>query len=106
VLACWRETKDRPFDEEDQSEIELLVLEFGHLWRRQTRAEAWPGPLPPRYRRTLDLLLTGMSEKQIAAELGLTWNSVHSYVKTIYQMLGTSSRAELMAQALKRGERA
>jgi DNA-binding CsgD family transcriptional regulator len=106
VLACWRETKDRPFDEDNLSAIELLVLEFGHLWRRQTLAEPWPGRLAPRYRRTLELLLTGMSEKQVATELGLTQNSLHSYVKTLYRMLGTSSRAELMAQAIKRGERA
>jgi DNA-binding CsgD family transcriptional regulator len=104
VLACWRETKDRPFDDEDQSKIELLLLEFGHLWRRQTRAEPWPGPLPPRYRRTFDLLLTGLSEKQIAAELGLTRDALHSYVKVLYRMLGTSSRAELMAQVIRRRE--
>jgi DNA-binding CsgD family transcriptional regulator len=106
VLACWRETKDRPFDEEERSEIDLLFLEFGHLWRRQSHAEPWPGPLAPRYRRAFDLLLTGMSEKQIAAELGLTWSSLHSYVKALYRMLDVSSRAELMAQAIKRSGRA
>jgi DNA-binding CsgD family transcriptional regulator len=106
VVVCWRETKDRPFDEENQSELELLVLEFGHLWRQQSRAEPWPGPLAPRFRRAFDLLLTGMSEKQIAAELGLTWSSLHSYVKELYRMLQVSSRAELMALAIKRGERA
>jgi DNA-binding CsgD family transcriptional regulator len=105
VLACWRETKDRPFNEEHEAEIELLVTEFGHLWRRQTQTEPWPGQLPPRYRRTFDLLLTGMSEKQIANELGLTPGSLHQYVTTLYKMLGASSRAELMAQAIKRGER-
>jgi DNA-binding CsgD family transcriptional regulator len=105
VLGCWRESKDRPFDEEHQAEIELLVTEFGHLWRRQTRAEPWPGQLPPRYRRTFDLLLTGLSEKQIADELGLTPGSLHQYVSALYKMLGASSRAELMAQAFKRGER-
>jgi DNA-binding CsgD family transcriptional regulator len=104
VLACWRETTDRPFDEEQQAEIELLMLEFGHLWRRPTRAEAWPGRLPPRYRRTFDLLLTSRSEKQIAAELGLTAASLHEYVKALYRLLGVSSRAELLVRALKRGE--
>jgi DNA-binding CsgD family transcriptional regulator len=105
VVGCWRESNDRPFDGEDQSAIELLLLEFGHLWRRQSRAEPWPGPLPPRYRRTFDLLLTGMSEKQIAAELGLTSSSLHSYVKVLYRMLDASSRAEVMARAIKDGFR-
>jgi DNA-binding CsgD family transcriptional regulator len=104
VLGCWRESKDRPFDEEDKAEIELLVLEFAHLWRRQTRAEPWPGQLPPRYRRTLELLLTGLSEKQIADQLGLTPGSLHQYVTMLYRKLGASSRAELMARAIKLGD--
>jgi DNA-binding CsgD family transcriptional regulator len=101
VVACWRETNDRPFDEAHQSEIELFVTEFSHLWRRQARTETWPGSLPPRFRRTFELLLTGLSEKQIAAELGLTTSSLHSYVKVLYRMLGISSRAELMARAFE-----
>jgi DNA-binding NarL/FixJ family response regulator len=105
VMGCWRETKDRPFDDEDEAEIELLFLEFAHLWRRQTRAEPWPGQLAPRYRRTFELLLTGLSEKQIADQLGLTPGSLHQYVTMLYRKLGTSSRAELMARAIKRGER-
>jgi DNA-binding CsgD family transcriptional regulator len=104
VLGCWRERKDRPFDEDQRVEIELLVGEFGHLWRRQTQAEPWPGHLPPRYRRTFELLLTGLSEKQIAAELGLTPGSLHQYVTSLYKMLGVSSRAELMSRAIKRSE--
>jgi DNA-binding NarL/FixJ family response regulator len=96
--------RTEPFDEEQQAEIELLMLEFGHLWRRPTRAEPWPGRLAPRYRRTFDLLLTVLSEKQIAAELGLTPASLHEYVKAIYRILGISSRAELMVRAFKGGE--
>jgi DNA-binding CsgD family transcriptional regulator len=104
VMGCWRETKDRAFDEEHRAEVDLFVSEFGHLWRRQMRAQPWPGSLPPRYQRAFDLLLTGMSEKQIAAQLELTPASLHQYVKTLYRMLGTSSRAELMARALGRSE--
>jgi hypothetical protein len=51
-----------------------------------------------------ELLLTGLSEKQIAAELELTPDSLHQYVKALYRTLGTSSRAELMARAIKYGE--
>jgi DNA-binding CsgD family transcriptional regulator len=101
VMGCWREIKDRPFDEEDKAEVELLFYEFAHLWRRRTRDEAWPGPLSPRFRRTFDLLLTGLSEKQIADQLGLTPGSLHQYVTMLYKKLGTSSRAELMARAIK-----
>jgi DNA-binding CsgD family transcriptional regulator len=104
VVGCWRETKDQPFDEEDRAEAELFVLEFGYLWRRQRRAEPWPGPLPPRYRHTFDLLLTGLNDKQIAAELGVAPSSLREYVKVLYRLLGISSRVELMVRAFKRGE--
>jgi DNA-binding CsgD family transcriptional regulator len=104
VMVSWRETKDQLFNDEHQAETELLLTEFGYLWRRQSRAAPWPGQLAPRYRRTLDLLLTGMSEKQIAAELELTPDSLHQYVKALYRMLHISSRAELMARAIKNRE--
>jgi DNA-binding CsgD family transcriptional regulator len=56
--------------------------------------------LRPRERETLQLLLTGASEKSIAASLGVSPNTVHDYVKVIYRRLRVGSRAELMARAL------
>ena len=50
-----------------------------------------------RYRRVLERLLTGQSEKEVASCLGLSRHTVHEYVKRIYKQLGVSSRAELMA---------
>ncbi|HEX6810785.1 MAG TPA: helix-turn-helix transcriptional regulator [Planctomycetota bacterium] len=58
--------------------------------------------LPPRLRLVLDQLLSGASEKEIAAKLRLSSHTVHQYVKLIYQRLGVSSRAELMAQFISR----
>jgi len=59
--------------------------------------------LAPRLRNTLQHLLHGMSEKEIAAKSGLTRNTVHEYVKHIYSYFGVSSRAELMAKVLRGG---
>jgi DNA-binding CsgD family transcriptional regulator len=58
--------------------------------------------LSPRLRQTLECLLEGDSEKQVAARLGLSRHTVHQYVTDLYRRLGVSSRAELLALCLRR----
>ncbi|WP_308214348.1 helix-turn-helix transcriptional regulator [Solirubrobacter ginsenosidimutans] len=41
----------------------------------------------------------GLSEREIAAELYLSFNTVHSHVKSIYRKLGVSSRAAAVERA-------
>lgn len=55
-------------------------------------------PLPPRQRQTLLQLLAGDSEKQIAHKLGLSRNTVHTYVKSVYRHFEVNSRGELLAR--------
>jgi DNA-binding CsgD family transcriptional regulator len=60
-----------------------------------------PAPLPtlsPRMKQTLQRLLAGDSEKQIAARLGLSRHTVHVYVKALYKGFAVSSRGELLAR--------
>ena len=54
--------------------------------------------LAPRARQTLEHLLGGMSEKQIASRLRLSPNTVHHYVKSIHRHFGVSRRSELLAR--------
>jgi DNA-binding CsgD family transcriptional regulator len=54
--------------------------------------------LPPRHRQTLERLLAGDSEKQIAARLGISPHTVHQYVKALHKRFGVSSRGELLAK--------
>ena len=67
------------------------------------------GPMPetadlaPRLRQTLQHLLDGDSEKQIAAKLALSRHTVHVYVKGLYRHFGASSRAELLSRWVKTG---
>jgi DNA-binding CsgD family transcriptional regulator len=57
------------------------------------------GPdLAPRLRQTLDRLLAGDSEKQIASHLRLSKNTVHVYVKALYRRYEVCSRGELLAR--------
>ena len=59
--------------------------------------------LSPRMRQTLERLLAGDSEKEIAARLGLSRHTVHVYVKTLYRRFGVNSRGELLARFVQRG---
>lgn len=58
--------------------------------------------LSPRRRQTLDLLLAGEGEKQIASRLGLSRSTVHGYVTDLYGLMGVSSRAGLLALFVRR----
>jgi DNA-binding CsgD family transcriptional regulator len=52
-------------------------------------------------RQTLDCLLEGDSEKQVAVRLGLSRLTVHQYVTSLYRHFGVSSRAELLARFIR-----
>ncbi len=47
----------------------------------------------------LRLLSGGLSEREIGRELYVSFNTVHSHVKSIYRKLGVSSRSEAVARA-------
>jgi len=58
-------------------------------------------PLSPRQKQTLELLLAGDSEKQLARKLAISQHTVHVHVKTIYKRLGVSSRGELLSRFVR-----
>ncbi|TAN47455.1 MAG: LuxR family transcriptional regulator [Methylococcaceae bacterium] len=55
------------------------------------------GPLTPAERRVLRLLLTGLTEKEIADQLGRSHHTIHQWVTSIYRKFGVNNRAALMA---------
>ena len=61
------------------------------------------GDLSEREQTVLRLLSGGMSEREIAAELVVSFNTVHTHVKSVYRKLGASSRAEALARARRDG---
>jgi DNA-binding CsgD family transcriptional regulator len=78
-----------------------------HVGTSLARTPAGPPPLlPPRLQETLNRLLEGDSEKQVARRMGLSTHTVHQYAKDLYRRLGVSTRAELMALCLRRDGRA
>ena len=61
--------------------------------------------LSPREHQTLDALLQGDSEKQIAASFSLSTATVHQYVTRLYRHFDVNSRGELMAYFVQRKPR-
>jgi pSer/pThr/pTyr-binding forkhead associated (FHA) protein len=55
-------------------------------------------PLSKAERRVFDLILVGLSEKEVAHRLKISRNTVHCHVRKIYQVLDVRSRAELLAR--------
>ena len=55
-------------------------------------------------RQTLERLLAGDGEKQIAYQLGLSRHTVHVYIKALYRGFEVSSRGELLAKFIQSPE--
>ncbi|MBL9102733.1 MAG: response regulator transcription factor [Myxococcales bacterium] len=52
--------------------------------------------LPPRLARVAGLVIDGLTDKQIAQRIGLTFSTVRTYVRQIYRRLGVHSRVGLV----------
>ncbi|HEX8791678.1 MAG TPA: LuxR C-terminal-related transcriptional regulator, partial [Polyangiaceae bacterium] len=102
ALVFKRAWGDAPYGPEDREIVHLAHAECAWVFESAAVATAPAGDWSPRERETLEILLTGASEKSAAARLGLSRHTVHDYVKAIYKRLGVASRAELMALAVSR----
>jgi DNA-binding NarL/FixJ family response regulator len=62
------------------------------------------GPiLTNRERQILALLADGLANKQIAARLGISKNTVKTHIELLFDKLAVSSRAEAVATGVRRG---
>src|SRR4051794_38215932 len=59
--------------------------------------------LSNREREILALLADGLGNKQIAARLGISANTVKTHLELLFEKLEVSSRAEAVATGVKRG---
>lgn len=94
----------RRFGRRERVLVHLAHSGLGPLYQREARVADIVGGsrdgLTPRMRQTLDLLLTGLSEKEAARELRLSPNTVHVHVRSLYRHYNVNTRAELMAKLL------
>lgn len=69
------------------------------------QAGASPKPtenLSPREQEVLDLLSQGFLYKEIAEKLGISYETVHTYIRRIYEKLQVRTRTEAVAKFLRR----
>ena len=72
--------------------------------RQRTSGEAAVGTvLSNREREILALLADGLVNKQIAARLGISTNTVKTHLELLFDKLGVTTRAEAVATGVKRG---
>jgi two-component system nitrate/nitrite response regulator NarL len=85
----------------------ILVAHEGEdseIRTQPTRSEAVVGTiLTNREREILALLADGLANKQIAARLGISKNTVKTHLELLFEKLGVSSRAEAVATGVRRG---
>jgi DNA-binding CsgD family transcriptional regulator len=108
VVILYPSLGKAPLLERSRRLVHLTQQELGPLLGKALAVAGEPGwsNLPPRWRQTLDCLLEGDSEKQVALRLGISQLTIHQYVKGLYQHFGVSSRGELLAFFLRRYRRA
>lgn len=91
---------DHPFTEAER-DIALYAMRGLTWFHRQVLLAngllVARSPLTPTERRVAALLLTDQSEKGIAAALGVSPSSLHTYVKDVLRKFGVSGRMGLIA---------
>jgi DNA-binding NarL/FixJ family response regulator len=68
-----------------------------------TAAAPLENPLSEREHEVLRLIEKGLSYNEVAQVLGITWNTVTSYLRRVYAKLEVSSRGEAVFEARQRG---
>lgn len=104
MVGGSRERGRAPFEPERVQLLGILVEEIAPLLgtRLSLAGQISKAGLTRRQRDTLELLLEGMSEKQVAGELGLSRSTVHDYVVSLHRHFDVMSRGELLSYFIKR----
>jgi DNA-binding CsgD family transcriptional regulator len=102
ITALILQRTQRKFDSKSAASLELLHT----VVRRRLAGSFQPArnetqPMSKRLTQVLEGMLEGLSEKQIASSLQISFNTVHVYVKDIYRRHKVNSRAELLSKLLR-----
>lgn len=114
ILSMFNDITERKRSEEEWHKAVQAVMQdttwFSHALLEKLAAirsgrpnQAEIAELRQRERQVLTRVAQGMTNEAIAAELGITTQTVRNYVSTIYEKLGVRSRAEAVVWARERG---
>ena len=99
-IGIYRRFARPPFSAREARITDIIMSEV--VWLHE---QGWPWEsalkvpaLPNRCRMALNLLLEGLSRKQIAAEMGISIHTVSGYIKEIYAFYSVHSQAELVSR--------
>lgn len=99
MMYLWRHVGDKPFTNRELQIAELLQQEIHHfinIGRLQTFKQTNREKLAPRLHQVMNLLVVGLSEKEVAAALGISIHTCHDYVKKLHRHFEVSTRSELI----------
>jgi DNA-binding CsgD family transcriptional regulator len=106
ILTIYRQQADaRPFSQREREIVNAVHAEMAWVYAHDllmTSPEALA--LPPRKRETLQYLLAGDRETQIAAKVEMSRTTIHNHVKSLYRHFNVASRRELLEKWPKRSE--
>jgi DNA-binding NarL/FixJ family response regulator len=80
-----------------------ILAEFARQARRGPGDASPEGRLSPREQEVLELLTKGATNKEIAASLGISNNTVKNHLKNILEKLHLQNRVQAAAYALREG---
>jgi DNA-binding CsgD family transcriptional regulator len=99
-FGCVQLTIARSATDAAASEAELETQSISDVFE-SLPINSGKAPLSAAERRVFNLILAGLSEKEVARRLDISPNTVHCHVRKIYEVLGVRSRAELMARFIQ-----
>lgn len=99
-LGLHRKTGKPRFSDRERCIVHLVTGEVDWLHRAGSDVPAAEhvGTLTPRLRQVLLLLLSGLSRKQVAGQMGLSEHTVADYMKALHKHFNVNSRGELMSK--------
>jgi len=104
-IALHRQEPGAPYTLREVRLASLVLDDIPWLhFREQTRQSPRP-KLSPRLQHILDLLLLGLSRKEISALLGISKGTVGGYVRELYAHFRVNSQAEFMRIHLRNTSR-
>jgi predicted ATPase/DNA-binding CsgD family transcriptional regulator len=100
--SAWETGQALPLE---QATAEAFVVLDRYSGERMLLTPTVPRPeaLTPRQHEIVQLLVEGLSDKEIAAALGISRHTVSNHLRTIREKLAVSSRAAAVALALRDG---
>jgi DNA-binding CsgD family transcriptional regulator len=99
-FGIFRDANQPLFTETERDEIAYALRGLKWFHRQLMLSHgllAAKNPLTAAERQVLHLLLTGLSEKLIAEQLGRSYHTTHGWITSIYRKFGVNNRAALMA---------